>query len=97
MKIVTAAAALQDGVAKTTTQYPRETEAKGFGIENSNGEVCGGSLVESFAHSCNSVFVPMGAKLGAKRFVEMAEAFGFNRKPDGVPGAQISTLPGRPR
>ncbi len=93
MKIVTAAAALQDGVAKTTTQYPRETEAKGFGIENSNGEVCGGSLVESFAHSCNSVFVPLGAKLGAKRLVEMAEAFGFNRRPDGVPGAQISTIP----
>ncbi|MGX6448270.1 penicillin-binding transpeptidase domain-containing protein, partial [Patulibacter sp. S7RM1-6] len=93
MKIVTAAAALQDGVAKTTTQYPHETEAKGFGIENSNGESCGGTLVQSFAHSCNSVFVPMGAKLGPKRLVEMAEAFGFNRKTAGVPGAQTSTIP----
>jgi cell division protein FtsI/penicillin-binding protein 2 len=93
MKIVTAAAALEDGVAKTTTTYPRQTEAVGFGIQNSDGESCGGTLVQSFAHSCNSVFVPMGAKLGPKRFVEMAERFGFNRKTPGVPGAQVSTLP----
>jgi cell division protein FtsI/penicillin-binding protein 2 len=93
MKIVTAAAGLEDGVAKTTTVYPRETEAKGFGIQNSNGEVCGGTLVQSFAHSCNSVFVPMGAKLGAKRFVDMAERFGFNRRTPGVPSAAISTIP----
>jgi cell division protein FtsI/penicillin-binding protein 2 len=93
MKIVTAAAALEDGVAKTTTVYPRETEAKGFGIQNSNGEVCGGTLVQSFAHSCNSVFVPLGAKLGAKRFVSMAERFGFNHRTPGVPSAEISTIP----
>lgn len=92
MKIITAAAALEDGVAKTSTVYPKETEAAGYGIQNSNEELCGGTLVESFAHSCNSVFVPMGAKLGPKRFVEMAEKFGFNRPP-GVPGASISSLP----
>lgn len=93
MKIVTAAAALEDGVAKTTTTYPYETEAKGYGIQNSDEESCGGTLVRSFAHSCNSVFVPMGAKLGPKRFVDMAERFGFNRKTPGVPSAQVSTLP----
>ncbi|WP_211241788.1 penicillin-binding transpeptidase domain-containing protein [Patulibacter minatonensis] len=93
MKIVTAAAALEDGVAKTTSTYPRETEAKGFNVQNSNGEVCGGTLVESFAHSCNSVFVPLGAKLGAKRLVEMAEKFGFNKATPGLPGAATSTIP----
>lgn len=93
MKIVTAAAALEDGVAKTTSNYPRETEAKGFGIQNSENEVCGGTLVESFAHSCNSVFVPLGAKLGAKRLVEMAKRFGFNRSTPGIPGAAVSTIP----
>ncbi|MEV4419606.1 penicillin-binding transpeptidase domain-containing protein [Patulibacter sp. NPDC049589] len=93
MKIVTAAAALEDGVAKTTTVYPRETEAKGFGIQNSDEELCGGTLVESFAHSCNSVFVPLGAKLGAKRLVDMAEAFGFNKPTPGLPGAAESTIP----
>ncbi|MDO9408692.1 penicillin-binding transpeptidase domain-containing protein [Patulibacter sp.] len=92
MKIVTAAAALEDGVAKTTTTYPRQTEAEGFGIQNADGESCGGTLVESFAHSCNSVFVPMGAKLGSKRLVEMAEKFGFNEKTPGIPGAEISTI-----
>lgn len=93
MKIVTAAAALEDGVAKTTSTYPRETEAKGYGIQNSEGESCGGTLVESFAHSCNSVFVPLGAKLGAKRLVQMAEKFGFNRSTPGLPGAAESTIP----
>lgn len=93
MKIITAAAALEDGVAKTTTTYPYQTEAEGYGIQNADGESCGGTLVRSFAHSCNSVFVPMGAKLGPKRFVEMAERFGFNRRTPGVPSAQTSTLP----
>jgi peptidoglycan glycosyltransferase len=92
MKIVTAAAALEDGIATVDTVYPKETEAKGYGIQNSNEEVCGGTLVESFAHSCNSVFVPLGDKIGAKRFVEMAEKFGFNQTPP-VLGAQRSTLP----
>lgn len=92
MKIVTAAAAIEDGVATVDTVYPKETEAKGYGIQNSNEELCGGTLVESFAHSCNSVFVPLGDKIGAKRFVEMAEKFGFNQTPP-VLGAQRSTLP----
>lgn len=92
MKIVTAAAAIEDGIATVDTVYPKETEAKGYGIQNSNEELCGGTLVESFAHSCNSVFVPLGQKIGAKRFVEMAERFGFNRTPP-VLGAQRSTLP----
>lgn len=92
MKIVTAAAALENGVAKLSTVYPKETEAKGYGIQNSNEELCGGTFVEVFAHSCNSVFVPLGAKIGAERFVEMAEKFGFNQKPP-VLGAQESTIP----
>jgi len=92
MKIVTAAAALEDGIATPTTVYPKETEAKGYGIQNSNEELCGGTLVEVFAHSCNSVFVPLGAKIGAERFVEMAEKFGFNQTPP-VLGAQASTIP----
>lgn len=92
MKIITAAAALEHGVASTGTVYPKETEAKGYGIQNSNEELCGGTLVESFAHSCNSVFVPLGEKIGAKRFVAMAEKFGFNQTPP-VLGAQRSTIP----
>jgi peptidoglycan glycosyltransferase len=42
--------------------------------------------------SCNSVFAPLGVKLGAARLVAMAERYGFNREP-GIPGAVESALP----
>ena len=39
-----------------------------------------------------SVFAPLGAKVGAKRLVRMAESFGFNERPR-VPDAKASTIP----
>jgi peptidoglycan glycosyltransferase len=71
-----------------------QTEAtlEGVALQNANGEACGGSLRESFAESCNSVFAPLGAKLGARRLVEAAERFGFNEEPKLV-GAARPTLP----
>ena len=42
---------------------------------------------DSFAHSCNSVFAPLGVEVGAKHLVQTAEAFGFNH-PLGIPGAR---------
>jgi peptidoglycan glycosyltransferase len=45
----------------------------------------------SFAHSCNSVFAPLGARLGARRLVRTAEAFGFNERPR-VPAARASRI-----
>ena len=65
---------------------------EGVELENANGESCGGSLKHSFAHSCNSVFAPMGAELGAERLVAAAERFGFNEDP-GLAGAMRSTIP----
>ena len=64
----------------------------GVELQNANGESCGGTLAEAFAESCNSVFAPLGARLGAKRLVEQAERFGFNR-PSPIPGAATSTIP----
>jgi cell division protein FtsI/penicillin-binding protein 2 len=49
-------------------------------IENNEGEVCGG-IIQSFAHSCNTVFAPLGADVGAKALVETAERYGFNEEP----------------
>ena len=74
--------------------FPVQTAAalEGVELENANGESCGGSLRDSFAHSCNSVFAPMGAELGAPRLVAAAEAFGFNEDP-GLDGALPSTIP----
>ncbi|HWT24320.1 MAG TPA: penicillin-binding transpeptidase domain-containing protein, partial [Solirubrobacteraceae bacterium] len=93
-KIVTLAAALEAGIASPSSRYPVETAAvlEGVELENANGEACGGSLREAFAHSCNSVFAPLGAELGAGRLVAAAERFGFNRDPV-LAGAARSTLP----
>jgi penicillin-binding protein A len=93
-KIVTLAGALEAGVVKAKAKFPVQTETtlEGVSLQNAHGEACGGSLKQSFADSCNSVFAPLGAKLGAKRLVETAERFGFNQDP-GPRGAARSTIP----
>jgi len=93
-KMVTATGALEAGITNPSKTYPVQNAAtlEGVELENANGEYCGGNLVASFAKSCNSVFAPLGAQLGARRLVDVAERFGFNRDP-GVPGAAMSTIP----
>jgi penicillin-binding protein A len=93
-KIVTATAALESKLVKPTTPFPVETKAiiDGVGLENANGESCGGSFAASFAHSCNSVFAPLGVKLGAKKLVDTAQRFGFNEEPT-INGEAMSTIP----
>ena len=92
-KIITASAALENGVATPSSTYPIRTSATLSGVElrNAGGEACGGSLTEAFTVSCNSVFAPLGAKLGARRLVEMARAFGFDQQPN-IPAAKPSTI-----
>jgi cell division protein FtsI/penicillin-binding protein 2 len=93
-KIVTLAGVLAAHVARRTQVFPYETYAtlSGVRLQNANGESCGGSLETAFANSCNSVFAPLGAKLGAQRLVRTAERFGFNEDP-GLAGAARSTIP----
>ena len=93
-KIVTTTAALEAGAVKIADKFPVETKAviDGVDLANANGESCGGSFAGSFAHSCNSVFAPLGVKVGAKGLVAAAERFGWNESP-GLPGAQPSSLP----
>src|SRR4051794_8982558 len=93
-KIVTAAAALQAGVAKLSSTYPVRTAAvlSGVKLRNARAEAGGGSLTEAFTVSCNSVFAPIGAKLGAKRLSAAARRFGFNQQPR-VPAAKPSRFP----
>ena len=93
-KIVTAAAALEAKRVKAKTRFPVSTHAviDGVNLENANRESCGGTFENSFVHSCNSVFAPLGVRIGAERLVAMAERFGFNRKPP-LAGAAPSTLP----
>jgi cell division protein FtsI/penicillin-binding protein 2 len=93
-KIVTLAGALEAGTVRRNESFPVQTAAtlEGVELENANGESCGGSLTASFAHSCNSVFAPMGAELGAEKLVAAAERFGFNAEPR-LAGAARSTIP----
>ena len=94
-KIVTTAAALEEKKVKLSDKFPVESRAliDGVTLENANGELCGGTFAQSFAHSCNSVFAPLGVKVGAKKLVQTAERFGWNTKPT-LPGEKASTIPG---
>jgi cell division protein FtsI/penicillin-binding protein 2 len=93
-KIITATAALEAGKTSLDTEYPVQTSTtlEGVELDNNDGESCGGSLVESFAHSCNSVFAPLGADVGAEKLVATARRFGFDQEP-GIPGAATALIP----
>ena len=93
-KMITVTGVLSAKIATPRTVFPYATFATldGVKLNNANGEECGGSLELAFAVSCNSVFTPLGVKLGAARLVATAERFGFNHEP-GVAGAAQSTLP----
>ncbi|MGH2831866.1 MAG: penicillin-binding transpeptidase domain-containing protein [Solirubrobacteraceae bacterium] len=93
-KMVTVTGVLSAGIAHSSTVFPYSTYATldGVKLSNANGEECGGSLTLAFAVSCNSVFAPLGVKLGANRLVATAESFGFNHNL-GLAGAAQSTIP----
>ena len=93
-KMVTLSGVLAAHLASPHTVFPYATFATldGVKLSNANGEECGGTLETAFAVSCNSVFSPLGVKLGAERLVASAERLGFN-SPTGIAGAPESTLP----
>ena len=82
-KLITTTAALDAGIVKPTDtfDYLSGVTVDGREVSNANGEVCGGTFVQAFAESCNSVFVPLGPELGSDRLVGAAEKFGFNAPP----------------
>ena len=94
MKMITATGALEARIVKLSTVFPIQTSANidGYSLSNAGGEACGGTFLNAFAVSCNSVFAPLGAKLGGARLVNIAERFGFNQPPS-IPGAAESTIP----
>src|SRR5262249_10913214 len=94
-KMVNVTGGLGSGIAHPRGTLPDATFATldGVKLNNAGGEECGGTLEHAFAVSCNSVFAPLGAELGAGPLVATAERFGFNHDP-GIPGAAESTLPG---
>jgi cell division protein FtsI/penicillin-binding protein 2 len=82
-KVITASAALEDGKTRLDEEFPVETKtaAGGREIANAYDEACGGDLVTSFAHSCNTVFAPLGVRVGGDKLVEESEQYGFNSPP----------------
>lgn len=93
-KLITTTAALEDHKIRLGDEFPVQTAAilSGVSLSNANGEACGGTFVEAFAQSCNSVFAPLGVKVGKQRLVQVAERYGFNEQPL-IPGAQMSQIP----
>ena len=82
-KLVTTTAALQEGVVSLDDYFPivNGVNVGGRFIYNANGEYCGGTFPEAFAHSCNADFAPLGPEVGNEKLVEAAERFGFNSTP----------------
>jgi len=87
-KIITAAAALEAGVAGGGTTFPDPVELDLPGstatISNYDGGVCGSgdtvSLTQAFVSSCNTTFGALGMLVGATDLVATAEQFGINQQ-----------------
>jgi peptidoglycan glycosyltransferase len=87
-KIITAAAALETGIAGPSTVFddPIELELPGTTatIQNYDDDVCVDgstvSLAEAFVRSCNTTFAALGMLVGGEALAETAEAFGFNQE-----------------
>ena len=82
-KIITTTAALQADKVTLDEEFPvlDGINVGGRFIANANDELCGGDFRASFAHSCNSVFAPLGVEVGEEALVATAESFGFNSPP----------------
>jgi penicillin-binding protein A len=84
-KIVTAAAALENGMTpETEFPNPRELDLPQttVNLANAGGIHCNGgadviTLFEAFVESCNVTFGQIGLTLGAERLREQAQRFGF--------------------
>ncbi|MEU4401869.1 peptidoglycan D,D-transpeptidase FtsI family protein [Micromonospora orduensis] len=85
-KIVVAAAALENGITKTTpipagSSYTPPTS--GEPIRNAASSICPESqvtLMEAVTESCNTGFAQLGVRLGANALKEKARQFGFEQE-----------------
>jgi cell division protein FtsI/penicillin-binding protein 2 len=86
-KVITTTAALEGHDVKLSDTFPVLTEINpdpvhgARVVHNAHDESCGGNFTQAFADSCNTVFAPLGVKVGAERLVGTAEDYGFNQAP----------------
>ncbi|MGH2539759.1 MAG: peptidoglycan D,D-transpeptidase FtsI family protein [Actinomycetota bacterium] len=85
-KLVTASAALENGVDPDGEQWPNprvlDLPQTTNTLENFGGSHCNGgsqtvTMAEAFQESCNVTFAEIGLDLGAKEMSEQARAYGF--------------------
>jgi cell division protein FtsI/penicillin-binding protein 2/cell division protein FtsW (lipid II flippase) len=91
-KVVTLTAALSSGVATPGTTYPgpASLDIGGGKVTNFESGAYGDiTLKKATEESVNTVFAQVAVALGAKRLVDQARAFGFD-KPDPL---ELSTVP----
>ena len=85
-KIVTLAMALEEGVTDEndgfycggSIQVTGDTAARKCWKTAGHGDQ---TLTQALQHSCNVAFITLGTRLGAQKFYEYAEAFGFLKIP----------------
>ncbi len=101
-KIITAAAALENGLSPDTTRKNEHTYTPpqtSRAIQNFGGEQCFGgkdplTLQEALEVSCNTYFAHLGVDLGTQKLVDEAQKFGLNSpSPFQLPGAAESEIP----
>jgi len=92
MKVVTAAAALEEGVATPETQVTGPKEYQG--VRNfESGEFGAISFAAATQYSVNTAYAQVAQDLGADKMLEYAERFGFNQTPDVPLEVGISSFP----
>ena len=92
MKVVTAAAALEEGVVtpETLLTGPKEYQ----GVRNfESGEFGTIPFATATKYSVNTAYAQVAQKLGAEKLLEYAERFGFNQTPDVPLEVGVSSFP----
>ncbi len=61
-------------------------------LHNYASELCGGTLAQAFAQSCDTSFGAIGLALGPSRLIRQANAYGFNEVPPiDLPASELAT------
>ena len=92
MKVVTASAAIEEGLVKPTTEVTGPSNY--MGVHNfESGEYGSISFLLATQKSVNTAFAQVAEDLGAKTMTEYAEKFGFNKEPAMPLGTATSSYP----